>query len=138
VVVETAEGRGVFTCGYHCGQATLAPKGYLTGAEWNWEKVYTDYVKMVQESKSLPGLKRGGLKEQIVKMSPYSAAVPAKAKEAADAVKSKFMAGTFAIFKGPLNDNTGKLIIPEGVTREQTAVELETMDYLVEGVIGKS
>ena len=41
VVVETAERRGIFVCGYHASQAALAPKGYLTGAEWNWEKVYT-------------------------------------------------------------------------------------------------
>ena len=35
-MVETAERRGIFVCGYHASQATLAPKGYLTGAEWNW------------------------------------------------------------------------------------------------------
>src|ERR1700704_463927 len=63
VVVETAEKRGIYTCGYHCSQAPLAPKGYLTGAEWNWEKVYTDYVNMVKEKKKIPGLVRGGLKE---------------------------------------------------------------------------
>ncbi len=36
VVIQTAEGRGIYTCGYHVNQAPLAPKGYLTGAEWNW------------------------------------------------------------------------------------------------------
>src|SRR4029077_9187787 len=67
VVVETAEKRGINTCGYHTSQAALAPKGYLTGAEWNWEKVYTDYIKMIKEGKKLPNLVRGGLKEGIVK-----------------------------------------------------------------------
>ena len=45
VVIETAEKRGVKTCGYHANQAVLAPKGYLTGAEWQWDKVYVDYVR---------------------------------------------------------------------------------------------
>ena len=36
VVMETAEKRGVFCSGYHANQATLAPKGYITGAEWDW------------------------------------------------------------------------------------------------------
>ena len=36
VVVETAERRGIFVCGYHADQSALAPKGYLTGAEWSW------------------------------------------------------------------------------------------------------
>src|SRR5580704_2441030 len=59
VIVETAERRGVFVTGYHANQAALAPKGYLTGAEWNWGKVYTDYVTMLQNGKPYPHLLRG-------------------------------------------------------------------------------
>ena len=36
VIVETAAKRGKMVCGYHASQAKLAPKAYLTGAEWNW------------------------------------------------------------------------------------------------------
>ena len=138
VIVETAEKRGAYVCGYHCSQATLAPKGYLTGAEWNWEKVYTDYVKDVKAGKKVPNLVRGGLKEGVVKMSPYGAPVSAEAKKAADEAKAKLMAGNFSIFKGPLKDNTGKEILPAGKELAQTAIELESMDYLVDGVIGKT
>ena len=52
VVVETAERRGIFSSGYHVDQSRLAPKGYLTGAVWNWPKVYTDYVNSLREGKS--------------------------------------------------------------------------------------
>ena len=51
VIVETAEKRGVFTSGYHANQSALAPKGYLTGAEWNWSKIYMDYVSWVKAGK---------------------------------------------------------------------------------------
>jgi basic membrane protein A and related proteins len=136
VVVENAERRGVYTCGYHCSQAALAPKGYLTGAEWNWEKVYTDYVKMFLSHQKIPNLVRGGLKEQVVKTSPYGPAVTEAAKKAAEEVKSKFMEGKFVIFKGELKDNTGKVVIPAGKALPQTAIELESMDYLVDGVKG--
>src|SRR5580698_6755641 len=44
VLVETAERRGIYTCGYHANQSALAPKGYLTGAEWNWITVYKQFV----------------------------------------------------------------------------------------------
>ena len=37
---------GHFRCGYHASQAALAPKGYLTGAEWNWGKIYTRYIEV--------------------------------------------------------------------------------------------
>jgi len=137
VVVENAEKRGIYTCGYHCSQATLAPKGYLTGAEWNWEKVYTDYIKMYQAHQPLPNLLRGGLKEGIVKTSAYGPAVSDAAKKAADAVKAKLTDGTFVIFKGELKDNKGKVVIPAGKSLVQTAIELESMDYLVEGVSGQ-
>jgi basic membrane protein A len=137
VVVETAEGRGIKVCGYHASQATLAPKGYLTGAEWNWEAVYTDYVKMLQDGKTVPNLVRGGLKEKTVKMSPYTSLVSPEARKAADAVKAQFEAGTFVIFKGPLFDNMGKEVIPMGKEFVQTAIELEGMDYLVKGVVGR-
>ena len=36
VVMETAEKRGIFASGYHANQSSLAPAGYLTGAEWDW------------------------------------------------------------------------------------------------------
>jgi basic membrane protein A and related proteins len=137
VVIETAEKRGAFSCGYHTNQAVLAPKGYLTGAEWNWPKVYTDFITDFKAGKKITQQNvRGGLKEGIVKTSPYGPAVSPEAKKAADEVKSKLMAGTFVIFKGPIKDNTGKEVIPAGKELGQTDNELEKMDYLVEGVLG--
>ena len=137
VVVENAERRSIYTCGYHCSQATLAPKGYLTGAEWNWEKVYTDYIKLYLNHQKIPNLVRGGLKEQVVKTSPYGPAVTEKAKKAAEDVKSKFMEGKFVIYRGELKDNAGKVVIPAGKEFVQTAIELESMNYLVDGVKGE-
>ena len=135
-VIENATRRGVWTCGFHTSQASLAGDHYLTGAEWNWEKVYTEYVAGIQAGKPLPNMLRGGLKEGFVKPSPYGPAVSAEARKAADAVKARFLDGTFVIFQGPLKDNTGKVVIPDGTRYEQTAIELESMNYLVEGVLG--
>jgi len=36
VVIETAEKRGVKSCGHNANQADLAPKGFITGAELKW------------------------------------------------------------------------------------------------------
>jgi basic membrane protein A and related proteins len=137
VVVETAERRGVFVCGYHANQATLAPKGYLTGAEWNWLTPYTMHVKDAQAGKPMVNFLRGGLKEGFVKTSAYGRAVSEAARKNADGVKAGMMKGDFVIFKGPLKDNTGKTVIDAGVSQKQTEVVLEQMAYLVEGVIGK-
>ena len=138
VVIETAEKRGLFTCGYHASQAALAPKGYLTGAEWNWEALYPSLIDDFKAGKKIPGLVRGGLKAGIVKTSAYSAIVPDAAKAAADAVKAKFMGDGFVIFAGPIKDNKGAMVIDAGTMRGQTDIELEKMGYLVEGVIGST
>jgi simple sugar transport system substrate-binding protein len=137
VIVETAEKRGIYVSGYHADQSTLAPKGYLTGALWNWGKVYADYVAWIQAGNSYPHLLRGGFKEGFIKMSPYGPAVSDAAKAKADAAKAKLTDGTLVIYTGPIKDNTGKVVIPAGTVQSQTDIALEKMNYLVEGVIGK-
>ena len=41
-----------------------------------------------------------------------------------------------SIYKGPLKDNKGKTVIPAGASYVQTEPKLESMNYLVEGVVG--
>ena len=135
-VVENAARRGAMVCGYHVNQATLAPKAYLTGAEWNWVALYPRFVKMFIAGETIPNFYRGGLKEGLVKVSPYGDMVAQAARKHADDVKAKLTAGGYVIFKGPISDNKGKTVIGAGVERGQTDAELEKMDYLVEGVIG--
>ena len=107
VVIETAEKRGVFSTGYHASQASLAPKGYLTGAEWNWEKVYTAYIEKVKAGQMPDHLVRGGFSSGYIKLSPYGAAVSDAVKAKADDAKAKLTAGTLVIYAGPMKDNAG-------------------------------
>ena len=137
VIVETCERRGIYVCGYHANQAPLAPKGYLTGAEWNWLTPYTVHVKAVQAGTPMNNFLRGGLKDGFVKTSAYGPAVSDAAKKTADGIKAKMMKDEFVIFKGPLKDNTGKVVIPGGTAYKQQDVVLEQMNYLVAGVVGK-
>jgi basic membrane protein A and related proteins len=137
VIVETAAKRGRFVCGYHASQAKLAPQAYLTGAEWNWITAYKQIIDAAQTGKPHPNFVRGGLKDGFVKSSPYGSAVPEGARKQAEGLRAKMLAGGFDIFKGELKDNTGKVVIPAGKVFKQTDVELEGMNYLVEGVVGK-
>jgi basic membrane protein A and related proteins len=139
VIMETAEKRGVFCTGYHASQAALAPKGYLTGAEWDWSTPYGALVKAAQSGAAHPNFLRGGLKEGFVKMSAYGPAVSAAAKTKADGIKAEMTKGTFVIFgggKAGLKDNKGAVVIAAGKSLGQTEPELEKMNYLVEGVVG--
>jgi basic membrane protein A and related proteins len=135
-VVENAARRGAMVCGYHVNQAPLAPASYLTGAEWNWENLYPRFAKMFTAGETIPNFYRGGLKEGLVKVSPYGSMVGESARKHADTVKGQLLAGSYVIFKGPLADNKGRTVVASGVERNQTDPELEKMDYLVDGVIG--
>ncbi|WP_421655304.1 BMP family ABC transporter substrate-binding protein [Leptothermofonsia sp. ETS-13] len=141
VIITTAEKRGIYCCGYHVDQSDLAPKGYLTGVEWNWGKFYVNYAEMIRAGKTLmngeiPHVIRGGLKEGYCKNSPYGSAVSEEAKKAADLAKDRLMDGSLVIFKGEMRDNKGNVVIPAGKEYTLQAPELETIDWLVEGVAG--
>jgi simple sugar transport system substrate-binding protein len=136
VVVETAERRSMFVCGYHADQSRLAPKGYLTGAEWNWITVYKAMVEDIGAGRPVPNFVRGGLAEGFVKMSPLGPAVDAAARKQFEATKAEIMKGNYTVFKGPLKDNAGREVIPAGKAYPETAIELESTNWLVEGVIG--
>jgi simple sugar transport system substrate-binding protein len=136
VLVETAEHRGIYVCGYHVDQAKLAPKGYLTGAEWHWATVYKMFATKMLAGQPLPNFVRGGLAEDFVKMSPYGPAVTPEARKNADSVKAEIIKGGFSVFKGPLKDNKGTEVIAAGTAYPETAIQLESMNYLVQGVVG--
>ena len=135
-VMENAARRGAMISSYHVNAAPLAPQAHLTGAEWNWEVLYPRFARMFTSGETIPNFYRGGLKESLVKVAPYGPKVSDAARKQADDVKAKLTAGDYVIFKGPLKDNKGNVVIAAGVNRGQTDPELEKMNYLVEGVIG--
>lgn len=141
VVMETAERRGIFCTGYHANQAALAPKGYLTGAEWDWTNIYSKIAEDIHAGKSLQDgtidhILRGGLKDGFCKVSDYGPAVSPEAKAAADAAKATLIDGSLVIYSGEVKDNKGGVVVGANEKLEQKDPKLEQMDYLVEGVIG--
>ncbi|MCA0869608.1 BMP family ABC transporter substrate-binding protein [Seohaeicola saemankumensis] len=138
VVAETAAARGAYICGYHADQSPLAPEMYLTGAEWNWAGVYTDMVTKFMAGEPIDNFVRGGLADGFIKMSPLGPAVSDAARNQFEATKAEIMKGGFAAIKGPLKDNKGNMIAAEGEAFVESDVALESMGYLVEGVIGST
>jgi len=138
VVMETAAGRGAYLCGYHANQSPLAPEKYLTGAEWNWAKVYKDMVDTTMAGGTIDNFVRGGLAEGFVKMSPLGPAVTDGARRQFEDTKAQIMKGGFAVIKGPLKDNSGNVVATVGQNFTETDAALESMNYLVEGVIGST
>ena len=135
-MVETAERRGAKVCGHNADQARLAPRGFVTGAEYNWGKVYTDFAGLLARGERIPNFVRGGYEADFVRSTAYGAGANETVRAAAEAAKAQLRAGNFPIFRGPLKDNRGNEVIPAGRSYEQADPWLEQMSFLVEGVNG--
>lgn len=138
-IIETTEAAGKYSVGYHADASKLAPKGWITGSQWNWGPLYTDIVKTVLAG-SFVGSKynadyRVGLRtgDNPFVQSPYGSMVDAAAKTKIDAATAKFKADG-SPFTGPVVAQDGTEKIPAGKT--PSYAEVETMDYLVKGVSG--
>lgn len=138
VCIETAERRGIYSCGYHTDLSSLAPNGFLTGAEWNWG-AGAEFVKAWQTGGSYPNLLRGGFKRDMVGISPFGKALPASVRDEIVKAKEGFMNDTLKLYKGPLKDNEGNVVLKEGevVDNEDNKFKLG-VKFLVEGAIGKT
>jgi simple sugar transport system substrate-binding protein len=143
VIVQIAERRGIFATGYQFNQSMLAPRGFLTGAEWAWGVVYRRYAELAHAGKSLaagtiPRRMTGTLKDEFCKLSPFGPAVTAERREAIARTKQLLLDGTQVVYRGPLRDNTGKTVIPAGVTVGIEDPALDRMDWLLEGIQGEA
>src|ERR1700749_3678290 len=133
VVIETAEKRGVKTCGHNASQAPLAPKGFITGAEYKWETVYKSYADLLKAGKSLPNMVSGGYESDMVQNTPFGAGADDAARKAAMAAIAD-LKDKKPIYVGPLKDNKGKVVIDK--TYDNLDPFLDQMNYLLEGVVG--
>ena len=136
VVIQTAESRGVKCCGHNASQASLAPKGFVTGAEYKWSTIYTGFASSIQKGETLPNVTFGGYDKDMVQNTPYGAGATPEAIKAADAAMADLKAGK-PIFRTAIKDNKGTVVLANAPAGNYDA-PLNAMDYLVEGVIGST
>lgn len=137
-IIQTAEGRGIYSVGYHADAATFAPEGWLTGSIWNWGPLYVEMVETALNGgfagSRFDGKYRAGLAEGVVELAPFGAAVPDDVVAEVEAAEDAIIEGSLNPFTGPIKDQKGKVRIPAGIRPD--AISLESTDYLVAGVIG--
>lgn len=143
VVIETAEKRGILSSGLHSDQSTLAPKGYLTGTIYNWGTIHKQYVELFKAGKTLmnggvPHQIIGGIKEDYISLATFGPAVTDASKKEVAEAKAKISDGSLMVYKGAIEDNTGKVRIPAGTSYKVTDAALTKVDWLAKGISGKT
>ncbi|WP_018160083.1 BMP family ABC transporter substrate-binding protein [Smaragdicoccus niigatensis] len=139
-VIQAAEKAGAMTVGYHADASSLAPKGWLTGAVWDWGPLYTDIVKTVKDGKFV-GSKynanfRVGYKTGTnpFVMAGYGPSVTDETKAKIDAARAWLATPEGSPFAGPVNDQNGEVKIPAGQVPDYA--KNDEMDFFVQGVVG--
>ena len=132
---QAAEERGVFSIGYNSDMKDMAPKAYMTAPVWNWAPYYIEQVKALQDGTWKTHSFWGGLETGIVKLADLTPNAPETAAKEVETYAAKIKDGSFHVFAGPLKDQAGTVKVAENTTMSDK--EMLTMDWFVEGVVGK-
>jgi basic membrane protein A and related proteins len=133
--LQVAEERGVHAFGQASDMRQFAPNAQLTAIVDDWSPYYLERVQAVIDGTWQSHNVWPGLKEGLVDIAPYGPAVPPEVAEEADAVKEAIIAGERHPFEGPIRNQAGEEVVPEGETMSDE--ELLRMDYYVEGITGR-
>jgi len=132
--MQAAEEAGKFGVSYNSDMRHFAPNAVLTGPVWNWGPYYAETVQAVLDGTWKSEQYWGALDDGIVDLAPYGDMISDEIKTLVDAKKKEITDGTWDVFTGPINDNTGKERVAAG--EKLTDDEMLNMLWFVEGVDG--
>ena len=134
-VVQEAEAKKVYAVAYHSDMSKYGPHAQLTAVTHQWGAYYTREAKAALDGKWKAGSIWGGLREGMIRMGPFNAAVPKDVQDLVEHTAADIANRRFHPFTGPIRDNEGKERLAAGKVISDDA--LLKMDYYVEGVQGK-
>jgi simple sugar transport system substrate-binding protein len=135
-VLKTAQEKGKRAFGWDSDMTAYGPKAHLGSAVINWGPYY---IKATRDA--LEGKWKGneaswwGVKEGAIDFVSVAEDVPAELKTKLDTVKAGLKDGSFAIWKGPISDNTGKVVLEKDKVADDGF--LSGIKFYVKGVDGK-
>ena len=135
-VLKTAESKGKRAFGWDSDMTAYGPKAHLASSVINWGPYY---IKATKDA--LAGNWKGGtaswwgVKEGAIDLVSISPDVPAETVAKIDDIKKGLKDGSFAIWKGPLKDQSGKEVLKDGETADDKF--LSGITFYVKGVEGK-
>ena len=134
-VLQAAEKAGKYAFGWDSDMSAYAPKAHLGSAVLNWavyyEKVVNDVLGKTWKTEDT----KWGTKEGMNDFVKIADVVPEDVKKLVETAKAGLKDGSFAVFKGPLVDNTGKEVLAKDVVADDAWNS--KVDFFLKGVEGK-
>jgi simple sugar transport system substrate-binding protein len=129
-----AQAQGRWCVGYHSDMRGHAPTAQLTAVTHHWGDFYTASARAVLDGRWRNSALWGGLREGMVRLAPFGAAVPAGVRQQVAARQADTAAGRMHPFGGRLVDNEGRERQSSGIPSDEV---LAGMNWYVQGVQGK-
>jgi basic membrane protein A len=135
-VLKTAQDKGKRAFGWDSDMTAYGPKAHLASAVINWTPYYISATRAALEGNWTGGGHTwSGVKDGAIDLVSIAEDVPAETKAKIDEVKKGLKDGSFAIWKGPLVDNAGKVILKKDEIADDKF--LSGVNFYVKGVEGK-
>jgi len=135
-VLKTAQDKGKRAFGWDSDMTAYGPKAHLASAIINWAPYYVSATRDALEGKwTGGGAVWWGVKEGAIDLVSIADDVPADTKARIDEVRKGLKEGSFAIWKGPITDNTGKVVLNKDEVADDKF--LGGVNFFVKGVEGK-
>jgi basic membrane protein A and related proteins len=131
---QAANEKGIFAVSNDSDMRKFAPKAIVTGQIAVWGPYYVKVVKSVMNKTWKPDQYFGGLKDALVELSPYGTFVSADVKKLVEQKKQILMKDDYAVFAGPIKDQTGAIKVKAG--EKMTDKEMLSFDWFVQGIEG--
>jgi len=139
-VIDATEAAGAYTVGYHSDASELAPKGWLTGAVWDWAPLYKQIVENIDSGDFVGGPfnanYRVGYKTGTnpFVLAPFGPSVSDETKAQIATAQEWLATDAGSPFVGPVLDQDGKTVVESGVI--PSYADVDNMNYFVQGVVG--
>lgn len=133
---EAAQEVGAYSIGYNTNMADFAPKAHLTAAVWNWSPLYVQFAEQVAKGTWKAESIWPGMADGVVDIAPFGAMVPAEVQDLVKAEADAIKAGKDTVFQGPIANQAGEVVVPEGQTPPDG--DLLGMTWFVDNVVGST
>ena len=131
--LQVAEQRGIHGFGQASDMIKFAPKAQLTSSIDHWDEYYTQRIQAAMDGSWKTQDVWGGLKSDMLEMAPWTN-MPDDVAQAAQKADDGIKDGSIVIFKGPINDQSGKIKVTDGA--QLTDDDILGMSWLAEGIQG--
>ncbi|MBN9575054.1 BMP family ABC transporter substrate-binding protein [Alicycliphilus denitrificans] len=134
-VLKTAEERGARAFGKDGDMSAFAPKAHLGSAVIDWTPYYSKVVDDTLAGQWKGGAFWWGVKEGAIDLRKIADDVPQEIKDRVEKARAGLKDGSFAVWTGPIKDNTGKELLAAGQVADLKF--LTGINFYVPGVEGK-